>query len=633
MPNELMTTPANPDLHPAVYHSERDAMRRNTDLVIRSVALHQPDRYLRNVWRGALRRVRRRTDANILGICSTGHGASLALVSSRFGVRALSLERFLGKKNALYLAREEYREIRESLDPIPSGIRFCLRDRFGRLPPIAVFEDSWEPLFKALVHGLPLRPRDIDFVMGSESHFAINRSWQGRALSHYFPNAVVRTDLEHHAVHRYQAFLASGFGDAAVFTADASGEPLRRKGGKRIAMTFSSARDKEISVFAEHTSPESSPGRLYNNFNMFLGFEQGEEGKTMGLSSYGRDTCYRYLRPQLELFDDGSFFFPDDAALKTTLREHGIFPRLPGMPILPDHEDVAQAAQLLLDDIMHNALRALESEAPSERLCLAGGIALNSVTNERIFRASRFREIYIMPNAGDLGQALGCALFAERMLLNCPARAIGESDGLGPRYAEADVLAAIENAGLQYSRLADPVNRAAALIAEGRIVGWFQGGSEYGPRSLGHRSILADCRKPEMKDHLNDRVKHREPFRPYAPAVLEERVSEYFDLHQPSPFMLRVVDVLPHQRAVIPSVTHVDGTARVQTVSAAGTPLFHQLIAAFDALTGVPVVLNTSFNVAGRPIVETPADAIECFLSTNIDALILHNYLLEKSPV
>ena len=237
-----------------------------------------------------------------------------------------------------------------------------------------------------------------------------------------------------------------------------------------------------------------------------------------------------------------------------------------------------------------------------------------------------------MPNAGDLGQALGCALFAERMLLNCPACAVGESDGLGPRYADAEVLASIENAGLQYTRLADPATHAAGLIADGRIVGWFQGGSEYGPRSLGSRSILADCRRPEMKDHLNERVKHREPFRPYAPAVLEERVSEYFDLHQASPFMLRVVDVLPHQRAVIPSVTHVDGTARVQTVSAAGNPLFHQLIAAFDVLTGVPVVLNTSFNVAGRPIVETPADAIECFLSTNIDALILHNYLLEKSP-
>ena len=309
MPNKPMTIPANPESLSA-HSSERGAVRRNTDLVIRSLALHQPDRQMRNLWRTALRRVRRRTDANILGICSTGHGASLALVSSRFGVRALSLERFLGQKNALYLAREEYREIQESLDPIPSGIRFCLRDRFGRLPPIAVFEDSWEPLFKALVHGLPLRPRDIDFVMGSESHFAINRSWQGRALSHYFPNAVVRTDLEHHAVHRYQAFLASGFDDAAVFTADASGEPLRRKGGKRIAMTLSGAKDKEISVFAEHTSPESSPGRLYNNFNMFLGFEQGEEGKTMGLSSYGRNTCYRYLRPQLELFDDGSFSSP-----------------------------------------------------------------------------------------------------------------------------------------------------------------------------------------------------------------------------------------------------------------------------------------------------------------------------------
>jgi len=588
------------------------------------------ERAPRNLWRTARRRTRLGSGYNIIGLCSTGHGASIALVSSRYGVRAMNLERFMGRKYALWMAREEFHELRHSTRPVPSEIRFCLRDTRLRLPPIAVFEETWEAVFKALVLGLPITPRDIDFVVASESHFCLNKGWQGRQLSHYFPRAIVRTDIEHHAVHQYQAYLASGFDEAAILTADASGEALDRLEGRKIAMTLCSAAGKSIEVHAEHTSPESSPGRVYNIFNCFLGFEAGEEGKTMGLSSYGRDDCYKHLRPLLTLHPDGSFDFPSQEILLQALRDFGATPRVPKTPPNCKHEDVANAAQLLLDDMMGNAMHALERATTSKHLCLAGGSVLNSVTNERVYRASRFQSVYIMPNAGDLGHSLGCALYAEREYAGGPPRNLSAHDGLGPLYSDARVEDAIRARGLSINRAPDVAAMAAKWIAEGLIVGWFQGGSEFGPRSLGFRSILADARDPGMKDHLNERVKHRESFRPFAPTVLADRAAEYFDIRDESPFMLRVVNVLEDKRAIIPSVAHVDGTARLQTVSRRNNEAFYDLIAAFDWLTGVPVILNTSFNIANRPIVETPEDAIECFLATEIDALVLHNYFLLK---
>ncbi|UWZ85531.1 carbamoyltransferase family protein [Occallatibacter riparius] len=604
-------------------------------LLLRGAGMFQPDRKLHNF----LRRVRhrRRPDGsyNILGICSTGHGASFALISSRYGVRALNFERFVAKKYALLMAREELRELHECDRGIPANIRFLLTNRDGSLPPISVFEDFWEPFLAHLLRGLPLSARDIDVVAGSESHFAINRAWLGRALGSFFPNAEVHTDLEHHLVHRAQAFYSSSFNDAAILTADACGEPLARLGGKSLAMTLAHGNGDSIQVFTEHAAPESSTGELYSFINDYLGFEHGEEGKTMGLSSFGRDTCYRALRPHLSLLGDGSFRFLDRGALTTAVQALEIQRREPKEPITPAHEDLACAIQMLLNEIMVNAVHVLARNSASTNLCIAGGTALNSIANETAFRASRFNAVHIMPNAGDCGHALGCALHAERNLrprrTSPPASpGLHLTDALGPLYTDDEIEFALTRSGLPFRRVEAIHEYAAASIEKGRIVGWFQGGSEYGPRSLGQRSILADPRSPTMKDHLNHRVKHREPFRPFAPAVLEERASEFFDLTGPSPFMLRVVNVLPDKRSLISAVTHVDGTARVQTVSAATHPRFHALIEAFAQRTGVPVILNTSFNVAGKPIVETPDDAIDCFRSTHIDVVVLHDYVLEK---
>lgn len=515
--------------------------------------MFQPDRKLQNLLRRL--RQRRRPDGpyNILGICSTGHGASFALISSRYGVRALNFERFVARKYALLMAREELREIHECDRGIPATIRFLLTNRDGSLPPISVFEDSWEPFLAHLLRGLPLGARDIDVVAGSESHFAINRAWLGRALGSFFPNAEVHTNLEHHLVHRAQAFYSSSFNEAAILTADACGEPLSRLGGKSLAMTLALGNEDSIRVFAEHAAPESSPGELYSFINDYLGFEHGEEGKTMGLSSFGKDACYQALRPHLSLSEDGSFRFLDRGALTTAIQGLDIHRREPKEPITPAHEDLACAIQMLLNEIMVNAVQVLARNSVSNNLCIAGGTALNSIANETAFRASRFNTVHIMPNAGDCGHALGCALHAERNLRprrkTPPASpSLHLTDALGPTFTDEEIELALTRSGLPFRRVEAIHEFTAASIEKGRIVGWFQGGSEYGPRSLGQRSILADPRSPTMKDHLNHRVKHREPFRPFAPAVLEERASEFFDLTGPSPFMLRVVNVLPDKR-------------------------------------------------------------------------------------
>lgn len=613
-------------------------------LVMRGIGMLQPDRQVQNFVRAWRQRRRSEGHYNILGMCSTGHGASFALISSRYGVRALNFERYVAQKYALLMAREELREIEERRGAVASSIRFMLSNRDGSLPPAFVFEDYWEPFLEHLLRGLPLKAKDIDLVAGSESHFAINRAWLGRSLSKFFPHAEVHTDLEHHLVHQSQAYLASGFEDAAILTVDACGESLARLGGQSIAMTLSHGEHTAWQVLAEHTSPASSPGVLYGFVNDYLGFEHGEEGKTMGLSSFGRDTCYKALRPHLSLQQDGAFQFLNRQTLTESLEGLNILRREPGEQITPAHEDLAYAIQRLLDDIMVNAVQALERRSTSNNLCIAGGTALNSVSNEIAFRASRFKAIYIMPNSGDCGHALGCALYAEQSLLkrrlqvsappdvmtSCRVHTI---DALGPPYTNQEIELALAQYGLPIRRLDNIYEYTAEMIERGLIIGWFQGGSEFGPRSLGQRSILADPRSSSMKDHLNARVKHREPFRPFAPAVLEERAAEFFDLNSPSAFMLRVVNVLPEKRSTIPAVTHVDGTARVQTVAMATHPRFHALIDAFGRRTGVPVILNTSFNVAGKPIVETPQDAIACFLSTNIDALVLHDYVIEKEEI
>jgi carbamoyltransferase len=300
--------------------------------------------------------------------------------------------------------------------------------------------------------------------------------------------------------------------------------------------------------------------------------------------------------------------------------------------------DIAHSAQVVYEEIFFHVVEDLQRRTGLTRLSLAGGCALNSVANGKIFERTRFREVYVQPAAGDDGTAIGAAFYVEHAVLGRPRRYVMRDAYTGPGYADGEVTSAIESArrngwdpAIDVRRLddGDLYREVAGAVAAGKVVGWFQGRMEFGPRALGNRSIVADPRRADMKDILNQRIKHRETYRPFAPSVLEEKSGEIFERSEPSPFMLLVYKVKEGQRARIPAVTHVDDTGRLQTVSASTNPRYHALISEFDRQTGVPLVLNTSFN-EHEPIVATPGDAIACYLKTSMDMLALGNWVLSR---
>ncbi|WP_367127774.1 carbamoyltransferase [Saccharothrix sp. HUAS TT1] len=454
----------------------------------------------------------------------------------------------------------------------------------------------------------------------------------------------------HHLAHAYCAYATAPFDDTAILVVDGIGSRLPDS-GRLEKHSFFHARDGRVAPVAG-TSYDADfatvgLGLFYEFFTAKLGFVTRwghpgfgvfgcggylEAGKTMGLAPYGRPRPD--WAPLLEYDGD------DVTARVSTLEENfakwfavegGEFAAAERDSWRTDFaQDVARKAQDELEEAMVHLARRARELTGSPRLCLTGGVALNSVANQRIVAEGLFDEVHISPPAGDAGIAIGAAAYGYHELLGGARRGTFTTAGVGRRYSEDDVLRALDEVrGRVRARRAD-LAEVAGLIAEHHVVGWFHGGSEIGPRALGHRSLLADPRHPAMRDYLNTVVKHREPFRPYAPSVLAEHAHSWFHLRGDSPYMLLVPEVLPERRDLVPAITHVDGTARVQTVDRAANPAFHQLIHHFHELTGVPLVLNTSFNDAGEPIVETPADALRTFLNTEVDHLYLDGYLVDK---
>jgi carbamoyltransferase len=307
--------------------------------------------------------------------------------------------------------------------------------------------------------------------------------------------------------------------------------------------------------------------------------------------------------------------------------------RRKGEDLSENHKDIAAALQLVTEETILHMAKVARAETGSPNLCLSGGVALNSVSNGRILREGIFDDVFIQPAASDGGCAVGACFTVYNVLLGHPRAYVLKDAYTGKGYTEEEMLEALRDTpGITYERVEDVASHAARLVAEGKIVGWFQGRAEFGPRALGNRSILADPRLPEMKDILNHRVKHREPFRPFAPSVLAEKCAEYFETGYPSPYMLLVYKVRPAKRQQIPAVTHVDDTGRVQTVDRDTNPLYWDLIKAFEERTGVPVVLNTSFNIRGMPIVNSPRDALDCFVGTGMDHAVIGPYVASKTP-
>jgi len=458
--------------------------------------------------------------------------------------------------------------------------------------------------------------------------------------------------VEHHPAHLASAFFVSPFDEAAVCAVDGFGDFVSTSSG-----TGSAARlDVGRRVFFPH-----SLGMLYLALTQYLGFPNyGDEFKVMGLAPYGTPDFASEIRRLIRLTADGGFaldleYFhhwsggvdmtwdggePKIGPVYTAKLERLLGPaRRPDEPLTPRHEALAASLQAVFEEAAAHILTALQRRTGLSRLCLAGGCAMNSVMNGKIRELTPFREVYVQPAAGDNGTALGAAFWVWHQILGRPRSFVMEHGYWGPEFSAAEIRTALDarrpdlaRAGRSPREIADGEELArwtAERIAEGKIVGWFQGRMEWGARALGNRSIVADPRRPDTREIINTKIKFREKFRPFAPSILEEALDEYFVGAVPDPFMIQVYPVRPDKRAVIPAVTHVDGSGRLQTVSRAANPRYWELIRAFEKRTGVPVLLNTSFN-ENEPIVLKPAEAIDCFLRTDMDALVLGQTVIVK---
>lgn len=439
--------------------------------------------------------------------------------------------------------------------------------------------------------------------------------------------------LDHHLCHHAGSFFVSPFEEAASLSIDGCGEWT-------TAMT-TAGRGNRLEVLRRVAAPHSL-GMLYNSVCEYLGFSFLEgPGKVMGLAPYGDpDRYHQDFEKTVILLPDGTFrldFRYFDFHVSLSRKRYSRFfestfgpPRRPETELTQRHMDIAAALQRRLEEAALHMAEHLQRQSGMSRLCLSGGVVYNSVMNATILKKGIFDEVFIQPAAGDAGCAMGAAWYIEHALLDRPRAFRFEDACVGSEFSDEQVRQSLERRGAPYTRTERPAVDAAALLAAGRIIGWFQGRAEIGPRALGSRSILSAPFPAEMRDRLNSRVKHREAFRPFAPSVLEEKMGEYFDGPAPSPFMLLVYPVRAGKRDRIPAVTHVDGSARVQTVSRRIQPLYYALIEAFEQRTGIPVVLNTSFNVRGMPIVNSPDDALDCFEATEMDAVILGNYVVSS---
>ncbi len=436
--------------------------------------------------------------------------------------------------------------------------------------------------------------------------------------------------IKHHLSHASSSFLVSPFEEAALLTVDGIGE--------WASSTWGVGRGRGIELRGELRYP-NSVGLLYAIMSTYLGFQVFTgEGKVMALAAYGEPRFVQRLRECVDVRPDGSFrldprsfaFNRGDKMYTPRLEELLGPERRPGEELAPHHLDVAASLQALTEEILLNMARHVQRQTGLRQACLAGGVFLNVVANSRILRETPFDDLFIQPAAGDAGAALGAALYVHHVMDDQPR---GEPMGhayLGSGYSDAQLERVVQASGQPYEKLDEQAlaERVAERIAQGAIVAWFQDRMEFGPRALGARSILADCRDPGMKDTLNRRVKHREEFRPYGVAVLEEELGAWFDLDRPSPYMLLVGNIHPALAARVPSAVHVDGTCRIQSVTGEHNPRYRAVIEAFHRRTGVPMIINTSFNVQ-EPIVRTPEQALATFARADMDLLVLGNLLIE----
>ncbi|MGE3263025.1 MAG: carbamoyltransferase [Bacteriovoracia bacterium] len=570
----------------------------------------------------------------ILGISGLYHDSAAALLVEGEIVAAAQEERFTRVKH-------------DSRIPL-HAIAYCLREggiRLSELDYVAFYDKPFLKFERLLETYLATAPRGFASFRESFPAWIKEKLFQKHLLGKEFeridPEFNWRTKLlfsEHHLSHAASAFFPSPFGEAAVLTLDGVGE--------WTTSSVAIGTGADLRVLKEIHFPHSL-GLLYAAFTAFLGFRVNSgEYKVMGLAPLGQPV-YRnlILEKLIDLKPDGSFrlhqeyfsYCTSDSMTNARFATlFGMAPRIPESPLTQAHMDLAASVQAVTEEVVLRIAKALAQETKMKNLCLAGGVALNCVANGKLARAGIFENIWVQPAAGDAGGAVGAALTANYLYLKQPRR-VNRADSmsgslLGPSYSEAEVAERLAAEGARFHRLPEEalLEETVNALVCGKAVGWVQGRMEFGPRALGARSILADPRSPAMQSVLNRKVKFRESFRPFAPAVLEEEANKWFAWEKTSPYMMFTAEVKPEYRGQIPAVTHVDQSARLQTVSAQTHPRFHRLLTLFFARTGCPVLINTSFNVRGEPIVTSPEDAFRCFLGSGIELLVVENALLRK---
>ncbi len=565
---------------------------------------------------------------------------------------------------------ERFSRIKHDYGFPKQAIQYCL-DAGGIQGPdldyVVFFEKPFRKLDRILASVLGTYPKSWKVFRESMITWVIDKLWVGSTLQAELgipKNKVLFS--EHHLSHAASSFLSSPFEESAILTVDGVGE--------WITATYGVGKGNDIRLFKQMDFPHSI-GLLYSAFTAFLGFEVNEgEYKVMGMAPYGEPKYVDKVWKVVQQNNDGSFslnmdyfsfhhstehtynqnfvkLFGEPRPVKMQFFTEGTgFPKYFGDPpsnikelsnINQHYADIAASIQKVTEELVLGMAKGLHRETGLKNLCIAGGVGLNSVANTRIMRETPFEKIYVQPAAGDGGGALGAALWAYNTLLGKPRNFCMDHAYWGREYNGSEISSFLKSSNIPYTLLEDEdkmLDHVVERLKSGRVIGWYQGRFEWGPRSLGNRSIIADPSNPDMKDIVNAKIKFREPYRPFAPSVLAECTEKYFDLpqamtHYPARYMLYVVPVKPEAQAILPAITHVDGTGRLQTVFKEQSPRYYRLIERFGQASGVPVLLNTSFNLRGEPIVTTPANAFNTFSKSEMDTLVLGNYIVDKSSL
>ena len=562
-----------------------------------------------------------------LGISCYYHDSAAALLKDGHVIAAVEEERFSRKKFD---------------DGYPKmAIDWCLNECAispEQIDSVAFYDKPILKFERLLDNYIAVAPRGMYSFLDTIPKWLHKRLWIKNEIKNHlkgFNGNIIFP--EHHMSHAAYAFYTSQFDESAILTIDGVGE--------WSTASFGIAKNNKIQLTNDIRWPHSL-GLFYSAFTYFLGFKVNEgEYKLMGLSSYGKPKYYDLIKENLiDVKNDGSihlnmkyFAFTYDKVMtnENFAQLFGIPPRKEDQKTEQIHYDIGASAQKVLEDVMLKMVNHIYLKTKMKNLCMSGGVALNGVANYQILKNGPFDNVHIPPSPGDGGSAVGCAQYLyfvhnnkKRIIENNHSKLIQENVYVGPSYSDEKIIKFLDSNNIKYEKFEKQslLKKTAQLISTGNIVGWYQGKMEWGPRALGNRSILADPRNASMKDILNEKIKHRESFRPFAPSVLEEYASEYFDIDIPSPYMLMVAKVKKPE--IIPAVTHVDGTGRLQTVSNYANPLYYDLINEFFKITGVPVIINTSMNVMGEPIVNTPEQAYQMIVKTDMDCLVLGNNLI-----